>query len=266
MKIIRFIDPEGIIRLGTSPDGETVIEVVSPPDTMGFEITGKRYTIAKKLPPLQPAAIMCIGLNYGAHARETGMALPKHPVLFMKNPASVTGHNDPVILPASCRIKPQVDYEAELAVVIGKAAKNVKAENAADYIKGYTIANDISARSWQKHAGGGQWVKGKSFDTFCPLGPWLVTPDEIPDPGTLDISCTLNGHIMQQSNTSDMLYTIPHLIEFLSEDTTLLPDTLILTGTPEGVGFIRTPPVFLAPGDLLQTTIEKIGTLENHVM
>ncbi|HMA67689.1 MAG TPA: fumarylacetoacetate hydrolase family protein, partial [Desulfosalsimonadaceae bacterium] len=146
------------------------------------------------------------------------------------------------------------------------AAKNVSADAALDYVKGYTAANDVSARSWQKNAGGGQWVRGKSFDTFCPLGPVLVTPEEIPDPGNLELTCILNGGTMQRGHTSDMIFSVSRLIAYLSEDTTLLPDTVILTGTPSGVGFTRKPPVYLEPQDILDTRIENIGTLENPVV
>lgn len=212
-----------------------------------------------------PPAIFCIGLNYREHARETGASLPEFPVIFMKNPAAVTGHEETVTLPGSCVDPLQVDYEAELAVVIGKRALNVKPEEALAYVKGYTCANDISARRWQKHAGGGQWVRGKSFDTFCPMGPGLKGTDEIPDPSGLAIECRLNGEVMQQSNTSDMIFPVERIIAFLSEDTTLLPGTVILTGTPSGVGFARKPPVFLRPGDRVETRIERIGTLVNTV-
>ncbi|MGM0642282.1 MAG: fumarylacetoacetate hydrolase family protein [Thermodesulfobacteriota bacterium] len=212
-----------------------------------------------------PPAVFCIGLNYREHAQETGASLPEFPVIFMKNPAAVTGHEQAVRLPASCVDPLQADYEAELAVIIGKSARNVKRDDALDYVKGYTCANDISARRWQKHAGGGQWVRGKSFDTFCPMGPCLKTRSEIPDPSGLDIECRVNGEVMQQSTTSDMIFSVERIIEFLSEDTTLLPGTVILTGTPSGVGFARKPPVFLKPGDRIETGIEGIGTLENRV-
>lgn len=212
-----------------------------------------------------PPAIFCIGLNYRKHAQETGASLPEFPVIFMKNPAAVIGHDGTVQLPVSCVDPLQVDYEAELAVVIGKRALNVKPEEALEYVKGYTCANDISARRWQKHAGGGQWVRGKSFDTFCPMGPGLKGTEEIFDPSVLGIECRLNGEVMQQSNTSDMIFSVERIISFLSEDTTLLPGTVILTGTPSGVGFARNPPVFLRPGDRIETRIEGIGTLVNWV-
>lgn len=264
MKIIRFIDENGGVCLGANGDGQTAVIVRESP-AGGYEITGEKRAIRKFLPPVAPSAIFCIGLNYRKHAAETGMPFPEYPVVFMKNPVSAVGHKDKIILPGSCRKKPQVDYEAELAVVIGKPAKDVRPENALEYVKGYTVGNDISARIWQKHGGGGQWVRGKSFDTFCPLGPVLVTSDEITTPDKLEISLTLNGRLMQQSNTADMIFSVARLIAFLSEDTTLARDSVILTGTPEGVGFVRNPPVYLAPGDVVEASIEKIGTLENPV-
>jgi len=159
-----------------------------------------------------------------------------------------------------------VDYEAELAVVIGRTARNVPQQEALDYVLGYTCANDVSARRWQKRGGGGQWVKGKSFDSFCPLGPVIVTSDEIGDPQALGLRSILNGSVMQDGNTSDMIFPVARLIHLLSQDTTLLPGTVILTGTPSGVGFTRTPPVFLAPGDEIVVEIENIGRLLNPVV
>jgi 2-keto-4-pentenoate hydratase/2-oxohepta-3-ene-1,7-dioic acid hydratase in catechol pathway len=158
-----------------------------------------------------------------------------------------------------------VDYEVELAVILGKPARNVSRENALAHVAGFCVGNDVSARIWQMQGGGNQWVRGKTFDTFCPLGPCLVTADEIPDPDHLHIECRLNGAVMQTGNTSDMIFSVGELIAFLSEDTTLVPGTVILTGTPSGVGFSRKPPVFLKPGDRLEMTIEHIGTLVNRV-
>jgi 2-keto-4-pentenoate hydratase/2-oxohepta-3-ene-1,7-dioic acid hydratase in catechol pathway len=159
----------------------------------------------------------------------------------------------------------EVDYECELAVVIGKACKNVSKANALDYVLGYTCANDVSARDWQLKFGGGQWCRGKTFDTFAPLGPCLVLKDEIPDPNKLRIQTVLNGSVMQDWNTDDMIFDVPALIEFLSGDTTLLPGTVILTGTPHGIGAARKPPVFLKDGDVVTIEIEKIGSLTNPV-
>lgn len=158
-----------------------------------------------------------------------------------------------------------MDYECELAVVIGKTAHNVSKADALKHVLGYTCGNDVSARDWQKHGGGGQWCRGKSFDTFCPLGPVLVTADEILDPNSLAIKTVLNGETMQDWNTDDMIFDVPTLIEFLSGSTTLMPGTVIMTGTPHGVGMARTPPVFMKHGDTVSVEIEKIGTLTNPV-
>jgi 2-keto-4-pentenoate hydratase/2-oxohepta-3-ene-1,7-dioic acid hydratase in catechol pathway len=264
MKIIRFINEEGKTYLGTElKDNRS--EVLSGDLFGDLTKTGETKKIKRYLPPLEPKSILCIGLNYKAHALETGMRLPEYPILFMKNVAAVTGHQSNIIIPDCCKNPHQVDYEAELTVIIGKEARNVKAENAFDYIFGYTIANDVSARTWQKSGGGKQWVRGKSFDTFCPLGPAIITADEGIDPDNLDISLKLNGEIMQESNTSDLIFSVSKLIEFLSEGTTLVPGTVILTGTPSGVGFTRKPPVFLKEGDLVETKIDKIGILVNGV-
>jgi 2-keto-4-pentenoate hydratase/2-oxohepta-3-ene-1,7-dioic acid hydratase in catechol pathway len=159
-----------------------------------------------------------------------------------------------------------VDYECELAVVIGRACKNVTRAEAVNYILGYTAANDVSARDWQKSRGGSQWCRGKMFDTFCPLGPCLVTPDEIPNPNALAIRTLINGEVLQDWNTDDMIFDVPALIEFLSGSTTLLPGTVILTGTPHGVGMARTPPRWLQPGDRVTVEVEKIGVLTNPVI
>ncbi len=218
----------------------------------------------KRLAPLEPAAIFCIGLNYRQHAEETQSPIPERPVLFMKSPAAVQHPGDAIVLPRRLR-SDAVDFECELAVVIGRRCKNVSRASALDYVLGYTCANDVSARDWQKNWGGGQWCRGKTFDTFAPLGPCLVLRDEIPNPNALRIRTMLNGQTMQDSNTSDMIFDVPALIEFLSGSTTLLPGTVILTGTPQGVGAARKPPVFLKPGDSVTVSIEGIGELTNPV-
>ncbi|MEX1299337.1 MAG: fumarylacetoacetate hydrolase family protein [Desulfotignum sp.] len=264
MQIIRFRTSDNRLYTGCGYDGTTASVLAG--DVYGtLTDTGHRREVTKIEIPVVPRAIFCIGLNYRGHAKETGMELPRYPVVFMKNPGAVTPHNSDIVIPASCLDTPEVDFEAELGVVIGKKARNVTEDEALNYVLGYTCANDVSARRWQKHAGGGQWVRGKSFDTFCPLGPVLVTSDEIQDPQTLAVESMLNGKTMQQSNTRDMIFSVAQLIAFLSESTTLAPGTLILTGTPEGVGFARKPPVYLMPGDHLQTRIQGIGTLENPV-
>ena len=184
--------------------------------------------------------------------------------MFMKLPSSVQNPGDPILLPGKLK-STKVDYECELAVIIGKTARNVSRENALSYVLGYTCANDVSARDWQKHAGGHQWCRSKTFDTFCPLGPSLVTADEIHNPNQLGIKTILNGETVQDWNTNDMIFDVPAIIEFLSADTTLLPGTVILTGTPQGVGMARTPPIWLKPGDEVSIEIEGIGVLHNPV-
>lgn len=219
----------------------------------------------KRLAPLTPVDILCIGLNYRKHAAEGGSAPPENPILFMKNIGTLQNPADPIVLPRKLN-SDKVDFECELAVVIGKECLNATKDNALDFVLGYTCANDVSARDWQKNGGGGQWCRGKTFNTFCPLGPVLVTADEIDNPNSLAIKTILNGETMQDWNTDDMIFDVPTLIEFLSASTTLLPGTVILTGTPHGVGFARKPPVFLKDGDSVSIEIENIGTLTNPVI
>jgi len=186
-------------------------------------------------------------------------------MLFLKSTTCLQNPGDPIELPVKLASH-EVDWECELAVVIGKRCKNVPREKALDYVFGYTAANDVSARDWQQKWGGGQFCQSKSFDTFCPLGPVLVTRDEIPNPNALQIKTVLNGQVMQDCNTNDMVFDVATLIEFLSGSKTLLPGTVILTGTPHGVGFARKPQVFMKAGDTVSVEIEKIGTLTNPVV
>lgn len=218
----------------------------------------------RRLAPVVPTAIYGIGLNYREHAAEMGADLPDYPVVFMKSPGSVQDPESPIILPRHLH-SDQVDYECELAVVIGRDCKNVSVEDALDYVLGYTCANDVSARDWQKFHCGGQWVKGKSFDTFCPLGPILVTADRIPNPQLLPIRTILNGQIRQESYTGDMIFSVAEIISFLSASSTLLAGSVILTGTPPGVGMAADPPRFLKPGDDISVEITGIGRLRNSV-
>ncbi|GHB89713.1 fumarylacetoacetate hydrolase family protein [Cerasicoccus arenae] len=263
MKIVRVRTDSGSVVYGAQQDGGSILKLEG--DIFGdFEVSGEAVS-GELLAPIEATGVFCVGLNYRAHAEETGAELPKHPILFMKGINAVTDPGAPIVLPRSLE-STMVDYECELAVVIGKAAKNVSRADALRYVLGYTCANDVSARDWQKHGGGGQWCRGKTFDTFCPLGPVLVTPDEIPDPNGLAISTTLNGEVLQSSNTSDMIFDIPTIIEFLSGSTTLLPGTVIITGTPAGVGMGRTPYIWMQPGDTVTIEIEKIGKLTNPVV
>ncbi len=212
-------------------------------------------------PVLNPQKIVCIGLNYMDHCREQHVEPPDHPVMFAKYTTSIVGQNDKVTW--SPELTQQVDFEAELGVVIGKKARNVKAGSAYNYIAGYTCVNDISARDLQ--FSDGQWVRGKSLDTFCPMGPWIVTKDEIQDPHNLSIKCIVNDTAYQDSNTKEMIFKIPALIEFITKAFTLLPGDIISTGTPDGVGVFRNPKVFLKPGDNVTVEIENTGLLKNKI-
>jgi len=219
----------------------------------------------KLVAPLDPPAIYCVGLNYRLHAEETGARIKKHPVVFMKAPSAVVGPGEPIQIPTVMASR-KVDFECELAVVVGRKAKNLSLENALDCVLGYTCANDVSARDWQVEFGGGQWCRGKTFDTFCPLGPAIVTPDEVGDPQNLRISTIVNGQLMQTSSTGEMIFSVAELLVFLSGSTTLWPGTVVLTGTPHGVGMARNPPVWLRPGDNVVVEIERVGRLENPVI
>jgi 2-keto-4-pentenoate hydratase/2-oxohepta-3-ene-1,7-dioic acid hydratase in catechol pathway len=263
MKIIRYSDSAGQIHHASQQSDGSALVIEG--DIFGsYTVTDRKADVAKLLAPVEPRIILCIGLNYKFHAEESGAAIPENPVLFIKNPAAVQNPGDPILLPSVLK-SDSVDYECELAVVIGKAARNVSKADALNYVLGYTCANDVSARDWQKNGGGGQWCRGKTFDTFCPLGPVLVTRDEIPNPNNLKIKTILNGETMQDWNTNDMIFDVPRLIEFLSSDTTLLPGTVIITGTPHGVGMARKPPVWMKAGDSVTIEIEGIGRLTNPV-
>ncbi len=264
MKIIRYSDSSGQIHHAAQQSGGSALVIDG--DLFGsYSVSDRKADVAKLLAPVEPRAILCIGLNYKFHAEESGMAIPENPILFIKNPAAVQNPSDPILLPTHL-VSDSVDYECELAVIIGKTAKNVSKENALDYVLGYTCANDVSARDWQKNGGGGQWCRGKTFDTFCPLGPVLVTTDEIANPNALGIKTILNGQTVQDWNTNDMIFDVPTLIAFLSADTTLLPGTVIITGTPQGVGMARKPPLFMKSGDSVTIEIEGIGSLTNPVV
>lgn len=216
--------------------------------------------VKRFLPPLDPPNIIALGLNYLEHAKEGKWDLPPAPVVFLKATTSLVGHLSPIILPTEAPA--EVDYEAELTIVIGKEAKNVPEEKALDYIFGYTCGNDVSARDCQMRMDK-QWARAKSFDTFAPTGPVIET--EL-DPSNLAVRSMLNGKVMQDGNTRDLIFKVPAVVSYLSRQMTLLPQTLIMTGTPSGVGFARKPPVFLKPGDRIEVEIESIGTLVNPVV
>ncbi len=261
MHIVRYTNRDGELRWGGA-----VSDREARPMT-GDLLGDRRFAeasepIVRRHSPIDPPNIIAIGRNYAEHAREMkSTSLPDQPLIFLKTTTAVIGPGDPIVLPKSA--PNEVDFEAELAVVIGKRARDVLENDAFQYVLGYTCANDVSARDGQRLDK--QWARAKSFDTFCPLGPVLVTPDE------LDVTCApvrsiLNGQIMQNGNTSDMIFSVPRLVSYVSHQFTLLPGTVILTGTPPGVGAARTPPVFLKAGDEITIEVEGIGRLTNPVV
>jgi 2-keto-4-pentenoate hydratase/2-oxohepta-3-ene-1,7-dioic acid hydratase in catechol pathway len=218
----------------------------------------------KLLPPVpKPQKIICIGLNYADHAKETGKEPPPEPVVFCKFATALRAHGDPIVIP---RLTSKVDYEAELVAIIGTGGRHISRERALEHVAGYACGHDVSARDWQAQKPGGQWLLGKSFDSFAPLGPELVTADEVGDVGNLRISLRINGVAMQDSRTSQLIFGIADLVSYLSGVCTLNPGDLIYTGTPPGVGVARKPPVYLTPGDTVEVEIEKIGILRNPVI
>jgi 2-keto-4-pentenoate hydratase/2-oxohepta-3-ene-1,7-dioic acid hydratase in catechol pathway len=293
MRIGQYIDTTGQVSWGRVRQGG-VERLAGDPFTGKVTPTGQPLSPQRVLPPMPIEVrrslqghfqgfrgrgdVWCIGKNYAEHAAEFDGDVPDRPVVFMKPASSIIADGEAIELPKSQYDGPECDYEAELAVIMGTGpdgafAKDVPVERALDYILGYTCANDVSARNWQKQRGGGQWVRGKSFDTFCPLGPTLLTArpmhdgddDYLADPQTLAICCNVSGETLQSDHTSHMVFPVAQLVSFLSIDTTLAPGTVILTGTPSGVGMVRKPPRFLMPGDVVEITLEKIGTLRNAV-
>ena len=259
MKIARACKQDGKVFYGVI-EGDRIRRLKhSPFETI--EPAGRPIPLdhVRLLAPVCPPNVIAIGLNYRAHADESGMAYPHAPVIFVKTTNAVCGPGDTIVLPAMA--PDEVDYECEICVVIGRQAKNVSMEDALAHVLGYTCGNDVSARDCQlRHDK--QWARGKSFDTFCPLGPWIET--EL-DPGRAGIRTILNGTVMQDSNTSDMIFGCRELVSYVSHCMTLHPGTVIMTGTPSGVGFARKPPVFLHPGDVVEIAIDGIGTLRNEV-
>jgi len=263
MKIIRYQDASGKIHFAAEQQDGSYVRLEG--DLFGaLKSTAETAVVRKILAPIVPEMIWCIGQNYRRHVAEVGMEVPKYPVVFAKGPSAVQNPNDPILVPSRAKTS-ELDYEGELVVIIGKACKDVQREQALEYVAGYTCGNDVSARDWQLKMGGSQWCRGKSFDTFAPLGPCLVTSDTLPNPGALRIQTVVNGRTMQDGNTRDMIHDVPAIIEFLSQSTTLLPGTAIFTGTPHGVGMGQTPPLWLKDGDEVSITLEKIGTLTNPV-
>ncbi len=231
-----------------------------------MKVTRSAFGVSIAAPdgPLPVRQVFGIGQNYAQHAKEMGGALPERPVVFTKNPASTIPSGEAIVVPKVCQDREQVDYEGELAIVIGRAARDVSPERAFDFVLGYAAANDVSARWWQKQGSGGQFCRGKGFDTFCPLSD--VRPaSEVADPNALRLVTKLNGQVMQDSSTSDMIFNVRTLVRELSRGTTLLPGTVILTGTPSGVGTARTPPVYLKAGDVVEVAIEGVGVVTSPV-
>ncbi|MBI3912136.1 MAG: fumarylacetoacetate hydrolase family protein [Armatimonadetes bacterium] len=218
--------------------------------------------VRRRAPILRPPKIICLGLNYRDHAAESGMPVPKEPVLFSKYATSVIGPDEPIRLPTDST---EVDYEAELVFVIGKRGRYIPAAEAMAYVAGYMCGHDVSARDYQLRRGGGQWMAGKTFDTFAPMGPALVTADEIPDPNALALSCRVNGETLQNSSTREFVFTVAQVVSYLSGIMTLEPGDVVFTGTPPGVGFARRPPVLLQDGDVVEIEVERIGVLRNPV-
>ena len=258
MRIARFAKGDGVAYgVVEGEAAQTIAELYGHPfgiDPSGVRLTGQRYPLAevRLLAPVLPSKVVAVGKNYAEHVREMGSELPAEPVLFLKPSTSVTGPNDRIAYPV--KLTDRVDYEGELAVIIGRLCRDVPKERAYDVIFGYTCANDVTARDLQLKDG--QWTRAKGFDTFCPLGPWMETGT---DPSDLGITTTVNGDVRQHARTSELLWDVPSLIEYVSSVMTLLPGDVLLTGTPEGVG----P---LTHGDEVSVTIESIGTLTNKVV
>lgn len=256
---------EALIRsagVGGGTDRSNCSSNYSSSDSSGAPVWFSRSQIRLAAPIADPGKVICVGLNYLDHAIETNMQVPKTPVIFAKYASALIGPEDVIVHPGA-GVTARVDYEAELVVVIGRRGKNIPASEAMAYVFGYTVMNDVSARDLQMESG--QWLKGKTLDTFAPLGPAIVTADEVPDPHQLDIRCTVNGEVLQNSNTRNLICKIPDLIAYISRLATLEPGDIIATGTPAGVGMGRRPPVWLQPGDVVTVEVQNIGALTNRV-
>lgn len=268
MKIAQFYDENGSFKAGVIkeeklhpfiPDAGT-LEFIKSPENHEISPNGIPLKNIRLAPAISsPSKIIGIGLNYMDHIKESKGKLPKNPIIFAKFPNAIIGHGEEITW--SPEITKKVDFEAELAVIIGKRTNGVSKDKAFDVVFGYTCSNDVSARDLQ--FGDGQWVRGKTLDSFCPIGPWIITKDELPNPHNLKIRSYLNGKIMQDNNTSMMIFKIHYLIEFISRHMTLEPGDVILTGTPHGVGTFRNPPIYMSDGDEIIIEIEKIGSLKN---
>lgn len=286
MKLVNFQDNKGV-RLGCQDSEGVVFDVTKtdpsiPKEMKSFfqggentyrlaqnALKSKKNPIKNKYNLLSPIygceKVLCVGMNYTDHCKEQGFPIPTEPIIFNKLSSSIIGTGENIILTSETK---ELDYEVELAVVIGKDGKNIKKEDAMSHVGGYTVVNDISARDWQMKKNGGQWFIGKTFDTFCPTGPCIVTKDELPKSvvHNLGVRCILNGKIMQESNTKELIFDIDYLISWISRFVKLRCGDLILTGTPPGVGCFRTPPVWLKSGDIVTCEIDKIGRITNKII
>ncbi|MFW5789048.1 MAG: fumarylacetoacetate hydrolase family protein [Spirochaetota bacterium] len=265
MKIIRFLDTDGAVRLGAV---DRQVETSAPPRTArliegnllgSHRVTDDTATVAKLLYPIEPAMILGIGANYKAVFTDSGRAMPEYPIVFFKLANALQNPGDPIVLPRTVLRADEVKYEGELCVVVGKGGKNIPASKSMDHVLGYTIANDVSGSDWQRERVGMQWAKGKGFDTFCPLGPAIVTADEIGDPAGLRVVTRVDGRVEQDESVAEMVFAVPQLIEFLSAAHTIADGSIILTGTPPGARFVK-------PGERIDITIDGIGTLSNTVV
>jgi 2-keto-4-pentenoate hydratase/2-oxohepta-3-ene-1,7-dioic acid hydratase in catechol pathway len=265
MKILRFKDTDGLVRLGVVDDP---VVTDSPPERArliegdlfsSWRVTDDTATVAKLLYPFVPGMILGIGSNYKAAFTATGRPMPEYPVVFFKLANTLQNPGDPIVLPRTMLRAETVKYEGELCVVIGKGGKNIPASEAMEHVFGYTIANDVSGSDWQGERVGRQWAKGKGFDTFCPLGPAVVTADEIGDPTSLRVVTRVNAEVEQDESVAEMVFALPRLIEFLSAAHTIADGSIILTGTPPGARFVE-------PGEKIDVTIDGIGTLSNPVI
>lgn len=285
MRLVTFESESGELRVGVQMAGDGIIDLVASdaqiPGTMkeilrqgpraldriaevvdrGNFATASAHRLLAPVP--DPGKVICIGLNYRDHAEETGAPIPTEPVVFNKFSSAICGPGDAILLPP---VSDRVDYEAELVVVIGERGKSIPREKAMDHVVGYTAGHDVSARDWQLEKGGRQWLLGKTFDTFAPIGPYLITKEEIADPHQLKVQFRLNGQTMQNGSTQAMIFGIDYLVSYLSQVMTLEPGDLIFTGTPPGVGMARNPPIYLKHGDECEVEIEKIGVLKNHCL
>ncbi|MCA9230687.1 MAG: fumarylacetoacetate hydrolase family protein [Planctomycetales bacterium] len=280
MKLVTFIDDSQTLRPGVLTD-RGVVDLVATERSLASSVRGilaggelqqaaaaaaseAAVVVAKptlRAPIPDPQKIICIGLNYRNHAIESGMAIPSEPVVFCKFPSAIVGPEQPIGIPATSA---EVDFEAELVAVIGRRGKQIAEAEALDYVAGYTVGNDVSARDWQLLKPGGQWLMGKTFDGFAPTGPALVTADEVPHPEALAIKLRVNGETLQDSTTRELIFGIAQVVSYLSQVFTLEPGDLIFTGTPPGVGFARKPPIFLKSGDVCEVEIERLGVLRNQ--